>query len=208
MNLKAYYSSPIGWIEIQASHEAVTSLMFCDEPKSCEDGVRSPLSFASHFVQSTSGEGQGVRLLSRCVRQLDEYFSGQRIDFDVPVSQKGTSFQQTVWKALMDIPFGRTVSYGDVAKMIHHPKSVRAVGAANGRNKLWIIVPCHRVIGANGSLTGYAGGLERKKWLLAHEAKIVSGSKFHTLTGTRVSSWAKPYHLKLELETQNLKLET
>jgi len=157
MNYKAYYSSPIGCIEIQASHEAVTSLMFCDDPK--------------------NDACNGSEILSKCVRQLDEYFDGQRMNFDVPVSQKGTSFQQTVWNALLDIPFGKTVSYADVAKMIHNPQSVRAVGAANGRNKLWIIVPCHRVIGANGSLTGYAGGLERKKWLLAHEAQVLRNLK-------------------------------
>ena len=166
MNSKAYYSSPIGWIEIQASHEAVTSMFFRDDPKSdeCADGFRRTCE-------------PGSEILATCVHQLDEYFGGQRMNFDLPVSQKGTKFQQTVWNALMDIPFGKTVSYAAVAKMIHHPRSVRAVGAANGRNKLWIIVPCHRVIGANGSLTGYAGGLERKKWLLAHEAQVLRNAE-------------------------------
>jgi len=111
-------------------------------------------------------------ILAECVRQLDEYFNGRRTIFDVPVRQKGTKFQQSVWNVLTDIPFGKTISYGDVAKMLNNPKSMRAVGAANGQNKVWIIVPCHRVIGANGSLTGYAGGIERKKWLLGHEKQF------------------------------------
>ena len=155
MNSKTYYHSPIGWIEIQALHDAVTSVIFCDEPENdvCNS---SPI-------------------LAECFRQLDEYFNGQRTNFDIPVDQKGTLFQQSVWNVLPDIPFGATASYGDVAKKLNAPKSSRAVGAANGQNRVWIIVPCHRVIGANGSLTGYAGGLERKKWLLDHEAQIVRG---------------------------------
>ena len=153
MKSTTYYHSPIGWIEIQASCDAVTSLVFCDERKNdtCNGSV----------------------IPAECVRQLDEYFSGQRTEFDLPVKQAGTKFQQSVWNVLTDIPFGATVSYGFVAKMLNNPKSVRAVGAANGRNMVWIIVPCHRVIGADGSLTGYAGGLERKKWLLDHEARVL-----------------------------------
>ena len=100
---------------------------------------------------------------------MDEYFKGQRTTFDLPVRQHGTAFQQSVWNVLTEIPFGKTVSYSWVAKKLNNPKAVRAVGAANGKNNVWIIVPCHRVIGADGSLTGYAGGLDRKKWLLTHE---------------------------------------
>jgi len=157
MSAIVYYHAAFGWIEIQASHDAVTSLVFCEERKNdvCKD---SPI-------------------LAECVRQLDEYFSGQRTCFDIPVKQRGTKFQQSVWNVLTGIPFGKTVSYGDVAKMLNHPKAMRAVGAANGRNKVWIIVPCHRVIGADGSLTGYAGGIDRKKWLLDHEKEIVQSSK-------------------------------
>jgi len=158
MNATTYYFSPLGWIEIQASHDAVISLIFCDERKNEECNDKS--CFAT---------------LTECVRQLDEYFSGRLTKFNLPVKQKGTEFQQSVWNALTGIPFGQTVSYGDVAKMLNNPQAVRAVGAANSQNKLWIVVPCHRVIGANGSLTGYAGGIERKKWLLAHE-KIVQAS--------------------------------
>ena len=152
MSASTYYHSPLGWIEIQASHEAVTSLVFCDE--------------------QTNDAGNDSPILVECIRQLDEYFSGQRTCFDIPVHQKGTEFQQSVWNVLTGIPFGKTVSYGDVAKILNNPKSMRAVGAANGKNKVWIIVPCHRVIGANGSMTGYAGGIERKKWLLAHENSL------------------------------------
>ncbi|WP_348675504.1 methylated-DNA--[protein]-cysteine S-methyltransferase [uncultured Abyssibacter sp.] len=105
-------------------------------------------------------------------RQLDEYFAGERTDFDLPLAGEGTAFQQTVWAALCDIAFGHTESYGELASRIGAPTASRAVGMANGRNPISIIVPCHRVIGANGSLTGYGGGLERKQWLLAHEARI------------------------------------
>jgi len=155
MSATTYYYSPLGWVEIRASHEAVTSVICCGERK------------------NDNHNDHGSEILAECVRQLDEYFNGQRTHFDIPVNQEGTVFQKNVWKALMDIPFGKTVSYGDVAKVLNHPKAARAVGAANGRNKVWIIVPCHRVIGADGSLTGYAGGIDRKKWLLDHENEIV-----------------------------------
>lgn len=104
-------------------------------------------------------------------RQLDEYFAGQRHQFALPLSPHGTAFQMDVWTALRDIPYGQTTSYGELARQIKRPRAVRAVGAANGANPLAIIVPCHRVIGSNGSLTGYGGGLPAKKWLLAHEQR-------------------------------------
>ena len=103
-------------------------------------------------------------------RQLDEYFAGTRQTFDLHIRLHGTAFQRQVWDALMKIPFGQTRSYGEQARHIGLPDAPRAVGAANGQNPVSIIVPCHRVIGANGALTGYAGGIERKRWLLAHEA--------------------------------------
>lgn len=103
--------------------------------------------------------------------QLEAYFAGDLTTFDLPLNPTGTDFQKQVWKALLQIPFGETVSYQAIANSINNPKAVRAVGAANGRNPIGIIVPCHRVIGANGSLTGYAGGLERKQWLLEHEQR-------------------------------------
>lgn len=109
-------------------------------------------------------------VLFRPVReQLEAYFAGELRAFDVPLAPAGTEFQQKIWQALRDIPFGQTESYGEVAQRIGAPKASRAVGMANGHNPISIIVPCHRVIGANGSLTGYGGGIERKRWLLAHE---------------------------------------
>jgi methylated-DNA-[protein]-cysteine S-methyltransferase len=105
------------------------------------------------------------------IRQLQEYFDGSRLVFEIPLAPEGTDFQRRVWMALRDIPYARTVSYGDIAREVGNPRGVRAVGLANGRNPIAIIVPCHRVIGANGSLTGYGGGLDRKRWLLAHEAR-------------------------------------
>ncbi len=149
-----YYHSPIGWIEIQASQDAITSLIFCDHPR----------------LEKTD---DNLEILSTCVSQLDEYFGGKRMNFDIPIRQEGTRFQQSVWNALLDIPFGKTVSYADMAKVLGNLQFVRAVGRANGQNKVWLMVPCHRVIGSDGSLTGYAGGIERKRWLLAHEANVL-----------------------------------
>jgi methylated-DNA-[protein]-cysteine S-methyltransferase len=111
---------------------------------------------------------------SGVAKQLREYFAGRRRDFDFPLDVRGTDFQKKVWKALRSIPFGRTVSYGDIAKKIGNPKAMRAVGLANGKNPVAVVVPCHRVIGADGSLTGYGGGLERKKILLDLESHTLA----------------------------------
>jgi len=107
--------------------------------------------------------------LKEAVIQLQDYFEGKRNDFTFPLNPKGTAFQQKVWLELRNIPFGKTMSYLDLSKKIGDIKAIRAVASANGKNPLWIVVPCHRVIGADGSLKGYAGGLWRKKWLLEHE---------------------------------------
>jgi methylated-DNA-[protein]-cysteine S-methyltransferase len=107
--------------------------------------------------------------LKKAVAQLQEYFDGNRRDFTFQLNPKGTNFQQRVWHELLTIPFGKTMSYLDLSKKLGDVKAIRAVASANGKNPLWIVVPCHRVIGTNGSLTGYAGGLWRKKWLLEHE---------------------------------------
>lgn len=115
-------------------------------------------------------------------KQLAAYFAGELKEFDVPLAPAGTVFQKKVWKALLDIRFGAVESYGALAKRIHHDKASRAVGLANGRNPIGIIVPCHRVLGANGSLTGYGGGIERKQWLLKHEQTFAAqqvDSLFH-----------------------------
>ena len=105
-------------------------------------------------------------------RQIDAYFAGGLKVFDLPIAFTGTPFQNDVWKALCDIPFGETLSYGGLARRVGRPTASRAVGAANGRNPISIIVPCHRVIGADGSLTGYGGGMDRKRWLLQHEGVL------------------------------------
>jgi len=111
---------------------------------------------------------------ARARDQLEAYFDGERVEFDVPLEMDGaTAFHGSVWRALLDIPYGTTTSYGDLARQLGRPTAARAVGAANGRNPIAIIVPCHRVIGSAGSLTGYAGGLERKRYLLRHEAEVV-----------------------------------
>ena len=107
--------------------------------------------------------------LKEAVSQLQEYFDGKRTCFTLKLTPKGTEFQQKVWAELQNIPFGKTISYLDLAKKLGDPKVIRAAAAANGKNPLWIVIPCHRVIGSNGSLTGYAGGLWRKKWLLELE---------------------------------------
>lgn len=116
--------------------------------------------------------------LKECVSQLREYFDGQRHDFDFKLNPQGTDFQQKVWQELLNIPFGKTMSYLDLSKKLGDVKAIRAVASANGRNPLWIVVPCHRVIGTDGSLTGYAGGLWRKKWLLEHESPFKQQSLF------------------------------
>jgi methylated-DNA-[protein]-cysteine S-methyltransferase len=108
-------------------------------------------------------------VLQNAVTQLQEYFDGKRTHFDFQFNPVGTEFQQKVWKGLCKIPFGKTMSYLELAKQLGDVKAIRAVASANGKNPLWIVVPCHRVIGTDGSLTGYAGGLWRKKWLLEHE---------------------------------------
>jgi len=108
-------------------------------------------------------------ILNDAVSQLNDYFEGKRNDFTFKLNPKGTEFQQKVWKALLEIPYGKTRTYLEQSKILGDVKAIRAVASANGKNPLWIVVPCHRVIGADGSLTGYAGGLWRKKWLLEHE---------------------------------------
>lgn len=151
-----YINSPLGWVEFKASEQGITQLIFCGQEKSTVN--------TNHITE-------------RCKKQLQEYFSGHRQVFDVALDPKGTAFQQQVWHCLAQIPYGVTVSYLDIAKMINRPKGAQAVGGANGRNPISIIVPCHRVVGANGALTGYAGGIERKLWLLKHEGSAIKSSQ-------------------------------
>ncbi|GAA4496825.1 methylated-DNA--[protein]-cysteine S-methyltransferase [Pseudaeromonas paramecii] len=131
-----------------------------------------------NFIESDAalppaGWVQDPAALAPFVAQFAAYFAGELHTFDLPLSLHGTDFQCQVWRALAQIPYGQTRSYGQQAADLGRPTAVRAVGAANGRNPLPIVLPCHRVIGANGQLTGYAGGLERKRWLLAHEARVL-----------------------------------
>ncbi|MCQ1060552.1 methylated-DNA--[protein]-cysteine S-methyltransferase [Photobacterium sp. ZSDE20] len=141
-------NTPIGWLNVVASVNAITAIEFDADPD----------------LQQQPSE-----TTEQCCLQLAEYFNGQREKFDVELDMAGTAFQQTVWQALNGIGYGDTCSYGDIANDIGNPKAVRAVGAANGKNPVPIIVPCHRVIGSSGKLTGYAGGLDIKVWLLEHE---------------------------------------
>ncbi len=154
------YSSPLGLIKLVGTEQGVLALEFVEEDDM--DVAASPASPSSIPA-----------CLKSCVHQLDRYFQGQATDFNLPVQPQGTAFQQTVWHALADIPFGQTTTYQAIARKIGRPQAMRAVGAANGKNPISIILPCHRVIGSNGKLTGYGGGLWRKQWLLEHEAKTL-----------------------------------
>ena len=135
-----------------------------------DQGRLTDLHLRHNSARATDGPFDAVR------EQLDAYFAGELDAFDVPMALHGTEFQLRVWDQLTKIPFGETISYSELARRLGDPKLVRAVGTANGRNPISIIVPCHRVIGADGSLVGYGGGLERKQWLLEHEA-VTSGRR-------------------------------
>ena len=126
-------------------------------------------------MEPTVQTGERTELTDRAMEQLREYFSGQRKQFELPYELRGTEFQKKVWAALEAIPYGQTRSYREIAQAVGNPKAVRAVGAANGKNPMWIVVPCHRVIGADGGLTGYAGGVELKRALLELEQRTVNG---------------------------------
>ncbi|HGY55610.1 MAG TPA: methylated-DNA--[protein]-cysteine S-methyltransferase [Caldithrix abyssi] len=148
--------SPVGKLRLSADDGAVTSILFVDEP-----------------VKNAATDDA---LLTEAADQLHAYFEGKLRRFDLPLRAEGTEFQKKVWQALRTIPYGQTASYLDIAKAIGNQKAVRAVGLANGKNPLTIVVPCHRVIGANGKLVGYGGGLWRKEWLLRHEGALLSFS--------------------------------
>ncbi|CAL2089565.1 Methylated-DNA--protein-cysteine methyltransferase [Tenacibaculum sp. 190524A02b] len=156
-----YYKTPLGIAKIIGNNDGIQSVSVLDDdftiPKNTETDLANPL--------------------VNCVLQLEEYFNGHRKEFDLKLNPKGTDFQQKVWEALLHIPYGKTRSYLEQTKKLGDIKAIRAVASANGKNPIWIIIPCHRVIGSDGSLTGYAGGVWRKKWLLEHE----SGSKQQTL---------------------------
>ena len=142
-----HLQTPLGVMEVVANQTGVVSIHFVDNPKP---------------VNANS-------LTQLALQQLGDYYSGSRETFELPLEPDGTDFQKRVWHFLRQIEFGKTLSYKEIAQQIGNPKGVRAVGLANGKNPLTIVIPCHRVIGANGSLTGYASGLKRKAWLLHHE---------------------------------------
>lgn len=148
----AYYESEIGLIKISADETSVLGLDFVDEKE--------------------KGASKDSEVLSETLKQIDEYFKGKRKEFNLNLFLDGTDFQKKVWRELMKIPYGEVVTYGKIAKSIGNDKASRAVGNANNKNKIGIIIPCHRVIGASGKLVGYAGGLWRKEWLLQHEKKM------------------------------------
>jgi methylated-DNA-[protein]-cysteine S-methyltransferase len=153
-----YYHSPVGMLKISGTENFISEVSFFDK------------------VEKAEGKKKNLPpLLIHCVEQLIQYFHGQRKIFELPIHQQGTAFQQGVWNELMTIPFGKTISYLDLARKTGDTKATRAVANANGKNNVAIIVPCHRVIGSSRELVGYSGGLWRKKWLLEHEAKYAYG---------------------------------
>lgn len=147
----SHLKTPVGWLQIEATDTAITAV---------------------RFIDSAEGHRPENELSQAGKAQLAAWFRRERTDFELPLAPEGTEFQRAAWKALQRIPFGETRYYAQQADLIGRPSAVRAVGAANGANPIAIVVPCHRVIGKNGSLTGYAGGLERKQWLLAFEQSV------------------------------------
>lgn len=164
--------SPIGTLTIVAHHDAIVAIDW-----NGEDGHGALPDDAE--IVDVAPDGQAT--LQLAVTQLREYFAGERTEFDLPLDPAGTPFQQSAWNALMRIPFGETVSYGEQAVMLGDRNKARAVGAANGKNPIPIVVPCHRVVGGNGKLTGFAGGLDTKAWLLDHEFAVRNDTRGQTL---------------------------
>lgn len=154
-----YYNSPIGTLEIKGNNDSIFSIYF----------IEKELETSSNIISKE---------IKKCIQQLQEYFSGTRKNFELQLSPKGTDFQEKVWSELLTVSFGKTRSYLEQSKQLGDTKAIRAVASANGKNPISIIIPCHRIIGSNGSLTGYAGGIWRKKWLLEHESGIKQQSLF------------------------------
>ncbi|MDX1829552.1 MAG: methylated-DNA--[protein]-cysteine S-methyltransferase [Lutibacter sp.] len=156
-NQTAYYKTPIGTAKIVGNEFGISSITVLDEEI---ETTEIPLP------------------LKKCVQQLEEYFNGNRTVFDLKLNPQGTDFQKKVWNELLNIPYGKTRTYLEQTKKLGDIKAIRAVASANGKNPIWIIIPCHRVIGSDGSLTGYAGGIWRKKWLLEHENPVKQQTLF------------------------------
>ena len=155
----AFFDSPLGLVRVTGD-DAGVSVISCTNSLPHENQL------------STRPDGELAGPVQLAVEQLNDYFAGTRRTFDFPMTPAGTVFQQAVWRTLLTVPFGTTLSYLTLARQLGDEKAIRAVAAANGRNPLWVVVPCHRIIGSNGSLTGYAGGLWRKQWLLEHEGAL------------------------------------
>lgn len=153
-----YYKTPLGTAEIVGDINGIQSISVLDEDIETSSNI-------PEFAKD-------------CIQQLEEYFAGTRTEFNLKLNPQGTVFQQSVWKELLNIPFAKTRTYLEQTKKIGDPKAIRAVASANGKNPIWIVIPCHRVIGSDGSLTGYAGGIWRKKWLLEHESPVKQQSLF------------------------------
>lgn len=154
---EAYYKSPIGNLRIISNERDIIKIEFCDEY------------FKMKMIPIQ---------IQNCITQLDEYFNGKRQKFTISINPAGTEFQSKAWYLLLKIPFGKTISYLEQSKQFGDEKTIRAIASANGKNPIPIIIPCHRVIGSNGKLTGYAGGLLKKQWLLEHEGAIQQRSLF------------------------------
>ncbi len=156
--------SPVGLLTLVVSDAGIRAILWDAEGEDVR--VR--------FAAAGAVDRPDHPILTDAVHQLEQYFAGERQDFDLPLDTVGTEFQMSAWGALQTIPFGATVSYGEQARRLGNPKAVRAVGAANGRNPVSIVVPCHRVVGSDGSLTGFAAGLDTKAWLLNHERDVLA----------------------------------
>ena len=153
-----YYESPVGLLKIGGTETYISELSFIDNKE-----------------QIIHGEPGVSDIIHYCTEQLIEFFAGKRKTFNIPIHQEGTDFQKRVWGELLEVPFSKTASYLDIAKRLGDAKCIRAAASANGKNKIAIIVPCHRIIGSDKSLVGYSGGMWRKKWLLQHEFRIANG---------------------------------
>jgi len=157
--------TPVGELVLTASDAALTGVYF---PTS-----RRGAAPTHHADWTENGGGPAGQVLARAAQQLTEYFDGSRTTFDLPLEALGSAFEHRVWNALRTIPYGATTSYGELAKRLGDVSATRAVGAANGKNPIPIIIPCHRVVGSKGELTGFGGGLDRKRWLLEHEGVLM-----------------------------------
>jgi len=166
-----YYKTPIGTAKIIGDKKGIQSISVLDD-----DFSKEPVLSEVERLEVT--KTNIPTSMKECISQLDEYFAGTRTEFDLQLNPQGTEFQQKVWKELLNIPYNSTRTYLEQSKAIGDVKAIRAVASANGKNPIWIVIPCHRVIGSDGSLTGYAGGIWRKKWLLDHENPVKQQSLF------------------------------